>query len=453
MVDVDDFDTPKDNEVEKKMPLILDADNLSVLSVSSCDSIDNLKLETMGQYTCDECSSIPKIINLDDKTKTISFKCEKHGLKTMNLNTYLSNCLNYNPQNWKCSACANIQRDCKGKEEEFIYCQCNNVFCPGCFSTHQKKEKGEHKFIIQSNKFNLRCKKSKDHYGEVYKGYCYECKTHYCQKCENEHKWHEKVDIKTMQIQEKEVDKIKEINKEYERLISYYKGMIQLNKLIMYSYKNCRDNYYNLNNINTIIKNDKRNEILNTLNDKENGAIIPGEEDSNITNYMNELYQQNIDSEINKISISNKFFNNYDLRVLVQMPLKYLRFLDLENNSISQIDCLKKSDFANLVILNLNNNAIKDILPLENASFKDNLQALFLRNNCIKDISVFKKKCASLRQLDLRNNCIDDISVFDSMKDYLANLQSLYLANNAFDKNQFENAIKNINELTEKDIE
>jgi hypothetical protein len=256
-----------------------------------------------------------------------------------------------------------------------------------------------------------------------------------------------------MQIQEKEVDKIKEINKEYERLISYYKGMIQLNKLIMYSYKNCRDNYYNLNNINTIIKNDKRNEILNTLNDKENGAIIPGEEDSNITNYMNELYQQNIDSEINKISISNKFFNNYDLRVLVQMPLKYLRFLDLENNSISQIDCLKKSDFANLVILNLNNNAIKDILPLENASFKDNLQALFLRNNCIKDISVFKKKCASLRQLDLRNNCIDDISVFDSMKDYLANLQSLYLANNAFDKNQFENAIKNIKELTEKDIE
>jgi virulence-associated protein VapD len=221
----------------------------------------------------------------------------------------------------------------------------------------------------------------------------------------------------------------------------------------MYSYKNCRDNYYNLNNINTIIKNDKRNEILNTLNDKENGAIIPGEEDSNITNYMNELYQQNIDSEINKISISNKFFNNYDLRVLVQMPLKYLRFLDLENNSISQIDCLKKSDFANLVILNLNNNAIKDILPLENASFKDNLQALFLRNNCIKDISVFKKKCASLRQLDLRNNCIDDISVFDSMKDYLANLQSLYLANNAFDKNQFENAIKNIKELTEKDIE
>lgn len=101
----------------------------------------------------------------------------------------------------------------------------------------------------------------------------------------------------------------------------------------------------------------------------------------------------------------------------------------------------------------MNNNAIKDILPLENASFKDNLQALFLRNNCIKDISVFKKKCASLRQLDLRNNCIDDISVFDSMKDYLANLQSLYLANNAFDKNQFENAIKNIKELTEKDIE
>ena len=448
-----EIETPKEPKVgeDKNIMVNLDEDNLSILSVSSYDSIDNLKFEKMSQYTCDECPSIPKIINLDDKTKTICFKCEKHGLKTMNLTTYLCNCLNYNPNNWKCSVCEKIQTNCK---DTFKYCQCNNVFCEGCFTMHQRKEKGEHKYTIDSQKFNLRCKKSKDHFEEDYKGFCYECKNHYCTLCENDHKWHEKVDIKTMQIQGQEIEKIKELNKEYERLISYYESLIRLNKLIIYSYNNFKNNYYNLSNINTIINNDKRKELLNTLNDKVNGAIFPGEEDSNLTDYMKNLYNLNIDNEIDRITISNKFFNNHDLRVLTQLPLNNLRLLDLENNSISQIGCLKNCDFANLVILNLNNNAIKDILTLENVPFMDNLQALFLRNNCIKDITLFSKKTfVSLRQLDLRNNCIEDINVFDSWEEHLMNLQSLYLANNAFDKTKFGTIINKIKKLEERDIE
>ena len=444
----DDEQTPE--EEDEKFSLILDDDNLSILSVSSYDSIDNFKFKTMGQYTCDECSSIPMIINLDDKTKTICFRCEKHGLKTMNLNNYICNCLNYNPKNWLCSGCDRIQRNCK---EAFIYCQCNKVFCQGCFWYHKKIEKSGYEYTIESYKFNMRCKKSKDHYEEFYKGYCHECKNHYCERCEMEHKWHEKVDIKTMFTEGKEIEKIKELNKEYERLISFYRGLIKLNELIIYSYNNYRYNYYNLNNINTIIKIAKRNEIINTLNDKD-GAIIPGEKNANITDYMKNLYQLNIDSEIDKITINNKFFNNYDLRVLIQMPLNNLRLLDLENNSISQIDCLKNSDFANLAILNLNNNEIKDISNLQNVSFKDKLQALFLRNNRIKDISIFgKKNFASLKQLDLRNNYIDDIKVFDSLKKNLTNLQRLYLANNPFDKIKFETIVSQIKDLPERDIE
>ena len=95
-----DLDPPKEDS--KSIPVILDDDNLSTLSDSSFDSIDNMKFKKMEQYTCDECSSIPKIINLDEKTKTITIKCEKHGIKTINLKTYLFNCLNYNQSNWKC---------------------------------------------------------------------------------------------------------------------------------------------------------------------------------------------------------------------------------------------------------------------------------------------------------------------------------------------------------------
>ena len=135
------------------------------------------------------------------------------------------------------------------------------------------------------------------------------------------------------------------------------------------------------------------------------------------------------------------------------MPLENLRFLDLENNSISKIDCLKNSNFVNLVILNLNNNALKDISTLENVSFKDNLQALFLRNNCIKDISVFNKKIfVSLRQLDLRNNCIEDIKVFELWQDNLGSLQSLFFFFISFDKGKLGSIVYKIEKIIENDI-
>ena len=145
-----DLDPPKEDS--KPIPVILDDDNLSTLSDSSFDSIDNMKFKKMEQYTCDECSSIPKILNLDEKTKTITIKCEKHGIKTLNLKTYLFNCLNYNQSNWKCSSCQKILRDFN---ETFKYCECNTVFCESCFTMHQRKI--GHKYALDSSNINLRC--------------------------------------------------------------------------------------------------------------------------------------------------------------------------------------------------------------------------------------------------------------------------------------------------------
>ena len=40
---------------------------------------------------------------------------------------------------------------------------------------------------------------------------------------------------------------------------------------------------------------------------------------------MNELYNlQLIEEETDQIELNNKFFNEYDLRVLAQMPLKHI---------------------------------------------------------------------------------------------------------------------------------
>ena len=221
--------------------------------------------------------------------------------------------------------------------------------------------------------------------------------------------------------------------------------------MIIYSYENFKNNYYNLINIKTIINNLRRNQLIEAFDNTENNVNAPTVKNQNTFNYVKNLFGKELKEETERISINNKFVNNYDLKVLSQLPLNNLRLLILENNLITQISSLRNCNFTNLLILNLNNNAIEDISVIENVKFND-IQALFLRNNAVKDINVFgKKKLPYLRQLDLRNNYIEDIRVFDSWKNNLESLQSLYLTGNAFDKNKCEETIKILEELVEKE--
>ena len=114
-------------------------ERLSALSFSSYNSIDNFKLDKMGQYTCDKCSEIPKIISKDINDKTKLFKCREYGLKKVDIKDYLLNALNYNTKNSKCSQCEKVQRN--DKDNNFLYCQCDSVFCSSCHKIHKDKEK------------------------------------------------------------------------------------------------------------------------------------------------------------------------------------------------------------------------------------------------------------------------------------------------------------------------
>ena len=465
--DENDLPEKDSKEEEKKVeikeepqepPIIPEPTNedLSALSFSSYDSVDNIKIDKMGQYTCDKCSEIPKIIGTNLEKKTILFKCKEHGHIERDIREYLLNALNYNTNNWKCSQCQNIQRNIK---DNFIFCQCGSVFCNECSEVHKKDF--NHPFKIQSDKYNLRCKTKVDHYDEQYIGFCYDCNTHYCKKCETEqtHNLHSVTPINTMYIEEAEIEKIRKLNKEYRSLISYYESLIRLNNLIIHSYKNYRNNYYNCHNINTIINNYKRNIVVNDSINKSspnevNQIILPGEKNENLIKYMKDLYKEEIkEEETDSVEIDNKFFNNLDFKVLTQIPIKNLHVLSLENNGITNINCLAKADFPELVIVNLNNNAIEDISVFENVKFVE-FQALLLRNNNIKNISVFgTKKFEFLREIDLRNNSIEDIGVFE--KHQLPFLQCLYLTYNKFDINdkKFEKAIERIKkELIEYEL-
>lgn len=314
--------------------------------------------------------------------------------------------------------------------------------------------KENHKYKIESDKYDLRCKFDKEHCDEPFIGYCYECHTHYCNQCQKEHDLHSVISINNMYVEEKEIENIRNLNKEYRSLISYYESLIRLNNLIIYSYKNYRDNYYNCYNINTIINNYKRNLNITKNYEQDNRIIEPGEKNVNLIKYMNDLYKLELkEEETESFELDNKYFNDYDLKVLTQIPLKNLHLLVLENNCIRNINCLKNADFPDLVILDLNNNAIEDIEPLENIKFVE-FQALLLRNNNITDISVLGRvKYDLLREIDLRDNKINDIGVFENHKFEL--LQCLYLTNNDFniDDKKFEKVkTKLVSELIETDL-
>ena len=252
-----------------------------------------------------------------------------------------------------------------------------------------------------------------------------------------------------MEVDQKEIEKIKKLNKEYRTLISYYESLIRLNNLILYSYEKNRGNYYNLYNINRILANIKRKEIINSLKDNTsnndfdnntfNQIIVPGEKNSNFNNYIKDLYNQQLkEEETIEFNINDKFFNNLDLKILTQIPLYNLKMLNLDNNGITKIDSLENAEFPELILLSMKNNAINDISVLEKVKFLD-LQGLFLSNNCIKDISVFGKiKFKQLRLIDLRNNIIEDIKVFEIYEtNKLTVLESIYLSGNKFDINKF----------------
>ena len=413
-----------------------DNDRLSSLSYSSFDSIDNRKASMMGQLTCDECSEIPKIIDIDENTKSISFRCRNHGFKQKPLKDYVYNSLNYSPLNWKCSKCSHTQKEEPGDDNKYKFCECGSVYCASCYKTHLEKIPGRHQFSIDSDKFSITCKENPEHFNNIYIGYCYDCSKNYCNLCEKDHKLHRKIENKNFELDTVKIENIRELNKQYRSFITYYESLIRLNNFIIYSYEHYRHNYNNLYNINTMLNYYKRNAFFNNKGESTGEESSP-EVSKNSSDYISSIYLEGNplkEEDTKEIKIYNKFFNNDDLKNLAMLELKNLKILELDYNSITNIDCLQEANFPELVILSLKNNEITDISALKDAKFKE-LQGLLLSNNNIKDITPIGD-LQKLRLIDLRKNQIDDIAIFGAEKFNL--LQCVYLSGNKFDLSKFK---------------
>lgn len=121
-------------------------------------------------------------------------------------------------------------------------------------------------------------------------------------------------------------------------------------------------------------------------------------------NYFNRKYRTNIGYNIKNLYLEGSFIGNIGLKELC------------------------KFEFIHLERLNLSNNYIKNISPLESAKF-NKLKELVLFFNNINDISVLDKVGFHLlTKLGLSDNYINDISVLENA-DFLQ-LEKLALSNN-----------------------
>ncbi len=127
------------------------------------------------------------------------------------------------------------------------------------------------------------------------------------------------------------------------------------------------------------------------------------------------LYKYNDD--ITELDLSNKKLNYIpDLS-----RFKKLEILNLSNNNISDIIPLQNLNNSNLVSLHLTNNNISDIRPLQ---YLTNLIVLSLNYNNISDLSPLQH-LINLEKLDLENNIINDIT---KLLQSLTNLRMLYIS-------------------------
>ena len=175
--------------------------------------------------------------------------------------------------------------------------------------------------------------------------------------------------------------------------------------------------------------------------------IINNDKDEQLILKFNKKYDTKINKYDKKLDFYKKEICDDGLIFLSSINFKELEKLNLWENNISEINCLKNFNFEKLIGLKLSRNEIKDISPLTQINFYS-LKSLWLIDNIIEDISELKNiKCKILSDLGLDHNHIISIEVFEKVD--LPELENLYLRDNKiseitiFEKTNFKK-LKNL---------
>ena len=103
-------------------------------------------------YACTECPSEIEILDLDETNNILSFKCLKHGEKTMTIKEYLANMVKNTFLYIKCSSCNKQKNEINNNECFKFYFNCKINLCNKFIYNHDKKH-----IFIENDKTKIKC--------------------------------------------------------------------------------------------------------------------------------------------------------------------------------------------------------------------------------------------------------------------------------------------------------
>ena len=375
-------------------------------------------------YTCTQCELIPKILEMDYSTGVIEFECKVHGVKKMLLKQYLLEMSKYTYYNKKCSFCQKIQKD--DIKYIFDYCLfCKKTICKDCQKKHT------HLQILKLNDLDNKCLK---HHDKLYESYCFKCKENYCNLCKG-HEDHGENMSSYAFMPTKEIDTLKRCNLLFKKEMKILPYLIKINDLLITSQSKFSFNYFHNTNLiaisNSFLKTDL---FLNEINEykeklKSNKPLFSTfsqpiiqaqklintvkediDKQKKLLKEFNEKYNTALNGNETTIKLNNKGIDDSGIELLSKINFPNVEKIKLRGNKIQKIELIMKITTQKTKKIDLGYNEIYKINGLadENNNLKG-LKELYLNNNMIDDISVFKMEnlFPQLKILNICNNRIN----------------------------------------------
>ena len=290
---------------------------------------------------CQKCFSFYLIKSFEyshDKEEIlINLFCNNGHYEQISISDIINNYQNPNQKLYSCNECQVYYKD---REKIFICPKCEKIFCLNCKKKHAiseasnfKKKNFKNKIKLKSLFFLDKCCHSKN-----YEKFCNDCNEYLCKKCFDENDEHINHDIINLPMNQKSMKKdleniikdeenlINEKNDIYNQLlikarnnfskyIEHRKKIVELKRLILYSYQVKSQNYHQLKNLDLIKQNFLQkdeiiksfynlSEILDKYNNNQKG-------DNNLKNFLLENNFK-INNDNNK-SNNNIFLENRQL--------------------------------------------------------------------------------------------------------------------------------------------
>ena len=357
------------------------------------------------QYLCPSCDKVPEILNIHADNGYIELKCKYHGKIYLTLQDYYLK-MEKNSFTYFKTKCFNCNKEQKSKDNMFKYCYyCKVDFCEDCANDfHQREKEHRHNHLDVCIPVNEKNHKCLEHFNSDILSFCLDCQENICEK-ENttKHRGHEKINLFTFN---KDIIQYIAIIKEKNKILS---NIIRFNQIVLNSYEKFQNNYFN---IKSLINIGKTIDSENQRDSKELDIMINGLEKSRkiqkkAIESLQKKFSIDLDGHETKLSLRKRNLGDNGFNLISKIQFINLKEIDISENGIKNIEPLNNMNLPHLEYLNMSNNEIEKIEPIAELNSKK-LKEICLQNNKIQDFSSFlKSEFPELERLRVENNNFD----------------------------------------------